>query len=340
MSNFVNEQDNRAWEQSTRLLTMVAQRLEVRAQAEPDLSLQSLLRETARLINNLVAAPFPQNEVGQVFLPRWIGDGLQQRLQLEQQLSRAVELLGDSEQPTAVAYGEVMAWLSQAYMAIVSQYEFLPLTAEVEEFLRRYWLDVQKLQATYSAIMSERSRHELADLAVRAESAAVASEVAAGDSGAIHLGSYFLNYSEDEQKRARHHLWGMLGLVLLTVGVGVVLLVVEDKAPPTQMLLARLGVALPVLLAAIFVGRLAAVHTSAARQARELGVRLRTLPAYTAELDHEERRAIRSTFAQQVFDVRLNPHEAAADPAAGGLWDLVRRRPGVGAPSAPVDPTP
>ncbi|MDX6284348.1 MAG: hypothetical protein QOH03_5419 [Kribbellaceae bacterium] len=142
---------------------------------------------------------------------------------------------------------------------------------------------------------------------VREEVDTVAAHVreAAGEVASTSLGSYFDTYASNQSRSAN---WLRLGVILLLLVVASVagIVVFKDRAGGVWTEeLARIAVTSPLILLAIYLSRESSRHRAAGDQARELEVRLKTVRAYTDELDGSDRNEIRALLGRRIFGADL-----------------------------------
>jgi hypothetical protein len=144
---------------------------------------------------------------------------------------------------------------------------------------------------------------------------------AAGRKGAQHLGHYFDRVALVER-------WFAEVLRLVTVGALGVLIVLgwqtqgllESDASPTR-LIGHLALTVPLAALVAYLARQGRHHRTAARNAKDLAVRLRTFPLVTADLDRPERNQLTEAVVTAMFTPPVARTGAGRD--FGDLTDVV-----------------
>ncbi len=179
---------------------------------------------------------------------------------------------------------------------------------------------------------NNRDESELA--AERAQEAQQKSELAAGRSGAEHQAAAFEEYSRQQQRLGDRFRWATMILLGLLVAAAGLLAGFLPEMSPTEIAV-KVSVAVPAGVLIGYVAREAARHQARATRFGDLAVKLRTLPAFIAELDTPDRRRLTRTLGAQVFG-RPGPLAEDELPPAGvygellavmkGLTELLRAR--------------
>jgi hypothetical protein len=162
---------------------------------------------------------------------------------------------------------------------------------------------------------TEQSSRDAATIEERREATAEAAGVVAEGS----LANEFASIAKAERRPA---LFFQTLTILLFIGtIAYAAVVAYESREPSVELAQRLSVAIPVLLLAGYFSRESTRHRRAQRWATVLTAQLRTINAYTAQLDDSNAAVLLQTFGQRVFMSSPDGVDSASDDsdATGSL---------------------
>jgi hypothetical protein len=140
---------------------------------------------------------------------------------------------------------------------------------------------------------------------------------ATADVGAESVGEHYDKYAAREARIA-----DLLRLLVGCIVVVIVLQAVFFNRTVTEATLAvelvRLSSAVPLAGLAAYLARESTKHRDAARWGRERAIALHTMPAYTAELDQDDRRVLWQLLGNRVFGLTA---DQVVDGSAPSLLD-------------------
>jgi hypothetical protein len=157
---------------------------------------------------------------------------------------------------------------------------------------------------------------------------------AAGITADTQLATAFSHYGEDETRSANRFRLAAIGVLIAVSGFSIYTAINIPVSLGSS--LAHLGIAASGLAAFGYLARESNQHRNVGRWAGIISVQLRTLGAFSADMNHEQREHLRAHFGRRVF-AELSPTGDMKDPgtdlvptiqAAQDLIKLLRGLPG------------
>jgi hypothetical protein len=164
----------------------------------------------------------------------------------------------------------------------------------------------EELHRAYMALLQARDTlalwHDSTTSAAAAREAAHDARESAGKASESSLAAEF----EALRKRQENIAWwfrgGAIALYAVTIiGASVVAYALHDDDPLSRSALQRLAPGIATLLLALFLGQQAKEHLRVAGWAAVLVAQLKSIRAYTGELDSQDAAQLRAAFGQRVF---------------------------------------
>jgi len=153
--------------------------------------------------------------------------------------------------------------------------------------------------------IGELQEARLAEVRDEVDSVVAHVKEAAGTVASTSLGDFFDSYASAQSRTAN---WLRFGVILLLVVVASIagFVVFQDQGGGiwTEEL-ARVAVTSPLILLAVYLSRESSRHRAAGDRARELEVRLKTVRAYTDELNDSDRTEIRALLGKRIFGASI-----------------------------------
>jgi hypothetical protein len=161
----------------------------------------------------------------------------------------------------------------------------------------------ERFSSLNSALGAVTDRTAARSAAEEAREAAEASKVAAGIAADNTLGDHYSDIAIEELKSAKRFRVAAIGGFVLSVCMAgyIAFAIISDHDEGIGSQLFKLAVTLPILAVAFYLAHEANSHRMVARRAKEVEIRLKTLEAFLAPLEVDQRTILRAKVGESIL---------------------------------------